>query len=277
MSLIAFAGVLLAALLHAVWNALIKSAGDKLLTTITVALAAAGVAAVALPWVAQPAAASWPFIAASALLTIAYFILVARIYHFAELSQSYPVMRGIAPLLVALVSAGAGERLSLLGWLGVLAVSVGVISVAASPGRMADRKGLYLTLANSVLIASYTLIDGIGVRRAAAPVGYTLWIFLLSGLPLGVWAALARRVEFTQHLAKYWHLGLAGGIGSLTSYGLALWAMTAAPIAMVAALRETSIVFGTLLAWLWLREHVGVRRLGAVCIIAGGAIALRMA
>jgi drug/metabolite transporter (DMT)-like permease len=219
-----------------------------------------------------------PFIAVSALLTIAYFLLVARIYHLAELSQSYPVMRGTAPLLVALVSAGAGERLSSLGWVGVLAISVGVICVAVSPGRLVlGRKGLYLALANAVLIASYTLVDGIGVRRAAAPVGYTLWIFLLSGLPLALWAVTARRAQFVQHLAKYWHLGLAGGIGSLTSYGLALWAMTAAPIAMVAALRETSIVFGTVIAWLWLGERVGLRRLGAACIIAGGAVALRMA
>lgn len=282
MSFTAFSVVLLAALLHAVWNALIKSAGDKLLGTITVAAAAAVLAVAILPWVAPPAVASWPFLAASAALTIVYFVLVARIYHLADLSQSYPVMRGTAPVLVALAGLmGLGEPLSITGWLGVLAISLGVLGIAGSgiagSPLAVQRQGLRLALANAVLIASYTLIDGIGVRRSGAPVAYTLWIFLLSGLPLGVWALLLRRAKLAEYLARHWHRGLMGGAGSITSYGLVLWAMTAAPIPSVAALRETSILFGTVIAWLWLHERVGARRLWAACIIAGGAAALRLA
>jgi len=278
MSTIAFTAVLFAALLHAAWNALIKSAGNKLLTTIAVALAAAAVSALLLPWVVPPAPASWPFIAASALLTIAYFLLVARIYDLADMSQAYPVMRGTAPLLVALVSAGTGEPLSIMGWLGVSAISIGILGIAASPrGLVIERKGLYLALGNAVLIASCTLVDGNGVRRAGGPLGYLLWIFLLSGLPLGAWAAVTRGAEFAHHLRRFWHFGLMGGVGSLGSYGVALWAMTLMSIPLVAALRETAIVFGTVIAWLWLRERVGLRRLLAACIITAGAAALRSA
>jgi drug/metabolite transporter (DMT)-like permease len=280
MSFKVFAVVLLAALLHAVWNALIKSAGDKLMSTVTVVVAAAMVAALLVPSVIQPLPASWPFIGVSALLTIGYFVLVARIYRLSDLSHSYPVMRGTAPLLVAVASAVTGtEPMSAMAWLGVLAISVGIVGVADSRAAElpAQRQGLSLALGNAVVIAGYTLVDGFGVRRSGAPMGYTLWIFMLSGLPLGVWALVARRRVFVSHLVRHWHLGLMGGIGSITSYGLVLWAMTAAPIPLIAALRETSIVFGTILAWLWLRERVGLRRIVAVCIIASGAAALRAA
>ena len=266
-----------AALLHASWNAIVKSAGDKFLTTIVVTASAAALSAALLPFLVPPAAASWPYAAASAVFQIIYFLLVARTYQVADMSQAYPLMRGTAPLIVALVSEfQLGDVLSPTAWAGITAICLGIFSMALG-SKVSDRKGVYLALLNALVIAAYTLIDGAGVRRSAAPAAYTLWVFLLTGLPLTLWAVWARSAVFIPYFRRHWRLGLAGGVGTTASYGLALWAMTVAPVAVVSALRETSILFGALIAALVLREHVGPRRLVAACIIAGGAAILRLA
>jgi drug/metabolite transporter (DMT)-like permease len=277
MSLFVFAVVLLAALLHATWNAIVKAGGDKFLTTLTVTTAAAALSTVLLPFLPVPAIASWPFAIASAVFQIAYFLLVARTYQIADMSQAYPLMRGTAPLIVALVSVyRLGETLSPTAWFGVIGICIGIFSIALG-SSLKDRKGVYLALMNALVIAAYTLIDGIGVRRSGTPAAYTLWVFLLTGLPLAVWALTGRRSSFLPYLHRHWRLGIAGGIGTTASYGLALWAMTLAPVAVVAALRETSILFGTLIAGLVLKEPIGPRRVISACIIAGGAAILRLA
>ena len=277
MSLFVFAVVLSAALLHASWNAIVKAGGDKFLTTIMVTTAAAALSAALLPFLRAPAMTSWPFAIASALFQIIYFLLVARTYQIADMSQAYPLMRGSAPLIVALVSVFLlGEALSPLAWFGVIGICLGIFSIALGTNPK-DRKGVYLALLNALVIAAYTLIDGIGVRRSAAPAAYTLWVFLLTGLPLTLWVIIARRSSFLPYLRRYWLPGIAGGIGTTASYGLALWAMILAPVAVVAALRETSILFGTMIAGLILKEPIGPRRLISACIIAGGAAILRLA
>jgi drug/metabolite transporter (DMT)-like permease len=264
-------------LLHATWNAIVKAGGDKFLTTIMVTTAAAALSAALLPFLPAPASASWPFAMASALLQISYFLLVARTYQIADMSQAYPVMRGTAPLIVALLSVFLlGDALSPVAWCGVIGICLGILSIALGTG-LTDRKGLYLSLLNALVIAAYTLIDGIGVRRSGAPAAYTLWVFLLTGIPLALWAMTARRVSFLPYLQRHWGLGIAGGIGTTASYGLALWAMTLAPVAVVAALRETSIVFGTVIAGWILKEPIGPRRVISAFIIAGGAALLRLA
>jgi drug/metabolite transporter (DMT)-like permease len=272
-----FAVVISAALLHAAWNAIVKSAGDKFMTTIMVTTAAAGLSAVLLPCLAAPAPASWPFAAASSLLQIIYFLLLALTYQVADMSQAYPLMRGTAPLIVAFVSVfRMGDALSPLAWIGVFAICLGVFGISWG-GKQKDRKGVYLALLNALVIAGYTLIDGIGVRRSGAPAAYTLWVFLLTGLPLSLWAVTSRRAIFVAYVRRHWQLGVAGGIGTTASYGLALWAMTVAPIAVVAALRETSILFATVIAALVLKEHIAPRRVVSACIIACGAAILRLA
>jgi drug/metabolite transporter (DMT)-like permease len=277
MPVIVFAIVILAALLHAGWNAIVKSAGDKFLTTIMVAASAAALSAALLPLLTAPAAASRPYAAASAVLQIVYFLLIARTYQISDMSQAYPLMRGTAPLIVALVSQfQLGDQLSPIAWAGVSGICLGIISIALGD-RIRDRKGIYLALLNALVIAGYTLIDGAGVRRSGAPAAYTLWVFLLTGLPLTLWAAAARRSTFIPYCGRHWRLGLAGGVGTTASYGLALWAMTVAPVAVVAALRETSILFGTLIAGIVLKEQVGPRRLISAGIIACGAAILRLA
>ena len=222
MPLSVFGIVLFAALLHASWNAIVKGAPDKLLTTILVAASAAAISALALPFLAQPARESWPFLAASAVLQVGYYLLVARAYRGADMSQAYPLMRGTAPLLVALVSRfWLGEHLSPAAWAGVALICSGVLSLALA-GRGANVQGVRAALLNAGVIASYTLVDGAGVRASGEPLAYTLWLNLLSGVPLLVWVLAARWRTFLPYARAHLGLGIIGGAGTLTSYGLAL-------------------------------------------------------
>ena len=276
MSATVFAIILFAALCHATWNAIVKSAADKTLTAILVAATAAVIAAVALPFLPQPAAASWPYIGFATLLQIVYYALVAAAYRGADMSQAYPLMRGTAPLLVAVTGAAwLGENLPLPAWIGIGLISAGVIGTAF--GAHGNRRGIAFALANAVVIAGYTIADGVGVRLSGAPSGYIMWGFLLTGVPLVLYALLTRRVEFLRYVADNFRLGIVGGIGTLISYGLALWAMTVAPVAIVAALRETAILFAVGIAALVLKERVRPPALAAVAVIAAGAIVLRLA
>jgi drug/metabolite transporter (DMT)-like permease len=277
MPITVFAVVMLAALLHASWNAIVKSAPDKFLTTVMVTTMAAGLSAVLVPFLTEPVLSSFPYAIASACLQVIYFLLVARTYQVADMSQAYPLMRGTAPLIVAIVSTfQMDDTLSHFAWMGVMAICAGIFIIALG-GTLKDRKGIRLALLNALVIAAYTLIDGIGVRKSGAPAAYTLWVFLLTGVPLTLWAITARRSTFVPYVGRHWRLGIAGGIGTTASYGLALWAMTVAPIAVVAALRETSILFAVLIAGFVLREPIGPRRVISACIIASGAALLRLA
>lgn len=272
-----FSLVLLAAMLHASWNAIVKGGGDTRLSSVLVAGGCALVAAPGLWVLPPPAAASWPFLSASAVLQGLYFVLLARAYRVADMSQVYPLMRGTAPVLVTVVGfVWLGEILSGAALLGIGVICLGMFGMAVGWPRAARVEGVPSALGNALVIAAYTLIDGVGVRRSGAPVAYSLWLFVLTGVPLVLWALHAQGRAFADYARRHWRFGLIGGAGSLASYGLALWAMTQAPVAMVAALRETSILFGTLLSWLLLHETVGLRRVLAAGLIAAGAMALRM-
>ncbi|MGA0603206.1 EamA family transporter [Caulobacter sp. KR2-114] len=284
-----FAAVLVAAALHATWNAIVKrgggEGGDPQAATVLVTAGAALVAAAALPFLPAPAQASWGFIAISTGLQVAYFMLVARAYQAADMSLAYPLMRGGAPLIVA--PAGQllfAEPLAPLAWGGVAMICGGVLSMAfggprdprAARAARGEGRAIAIALANAVVIAAYTLVDGLGVRRSGAPAAYTLWLFLLTGIVLVVGALATRGPAFVVQARRRWPTGLAGGAGATASYGLALWAMTEAPVAKVAALRETSIVFGAAISVLVLKERPRVIRLLAACAIAAGAATLRL-
>ena len=277
MTITVFSIVLLAAMCHATWNALVKGGGDKLLTTVLITGSAAAIALVVLPFLPAPARASWPFMASSALCSILYFTLVARIYRVADMSATYPLMRGTAPLIVALASASVlGEPLAPLAWLGIATICAGILNMAIGKRGGAANAGMALALFNALVIAIYTLIDGSGVRRSGSPAAYTLWIFLLTGVPLVAWALVAKGPAFRRYVGRNWHYGMAGGLGTVVSYGLALWAMLVAHVAMVAALRETAILFGAAISGVVLKEPLGSARIAGACIIAAGAAALRL-
>jgi len=276
-SIFAFVIVLTAAALHASWNALVKGGEDKVLMTILVATFAAAVAALAIPFLEMPVARSFPYILASVLIHVVYFALVASAYRVGDMGQTYPLMRGTAPLIVALVSAfGMGERLSGAAWLGVALISSGILAMVMER-HDGSRRGVYIALINAAVIASYTLTDGAGARLSGSPGAYASWVFMLTGVPLGCWVLVRSRAAFCELIRARWRIGLIGGTATVLSYSLVLWAMTQAPVAIVAALRETAILFGTAIAGFVLKERLGVVRIAGACLIGLGAIALRIA
>lgn len=266
--------VLGAALLHATWNALVKSGRDPLLDT---ALVACGGSCLGLPLVLllpAPNPAAWPYLAATALVHIGYYATLALAYRAGDMSHGYPIMRGTAPLLVALSGAlWLGEALKPQAWAGVALICAGVLSFAFvrdRHGRGPGRAAFAWALANAVIIALYTLIDGRGVRLAGDPLAYVAWMFFVMGAPFGCVVLALRGRALVAHARGHWPRGLAGAALSGISYGVALWAFSRAPVALVAALRETSVVFGALIGALVLKEGaVGARMVGALVVLSG--------
>ena len=275
--------VLLAALMHALWSVVLKLTGEAK-ANITVFMAGSSILALAgIPFQSLPSLASLPFLLISVFVQVIYMMLVGIVYQKGDVSQSYPVMRGVAPLFVALFSGPIlGEKLSIVAWCGVILISSGVLTLALEAVRRSDKIGpsiIPLSLLTAAFIALYTLLDGIGVRLSGAPVSYILWIFFLIGLVKVVFELFndKTRPQFLTHFQRYWSIGLVGGFLSLGSYGLALWTMTKLPVALVAALRESAIVFAVILSYFVLREHVSPPRFIASIIIVLGVIAVRLA
>jgi drug/metabolite transporter (DMT)-like permease len=272
--------VLLAALLHATWNAVVKSSEDKFLDVVLVTLGAAAISGPAIIFMGLPSPASWPYIGASVTIHIGYFVLLGAAYRSGDMSHVYPLMRGAPPLLVACASGPLiGEHLSVVGWSGVLLISGGILGLIFIRDR---HRGILagataLALANAVVIAAYTSVDGVGARVSGNAPGYTMCIFLLGAPPIAGWVLLRRPARVLEHFHRRWHFALIGGACGVAAYTLALWAMTRAPIALVAALRETAILFGTALSVLFLRERIGMSQYAATAVIMLGAVVLRLA
>ena len=275
--------VLLAALMHALWSVALKLTGEAK-ANITVFMAGSSILALAgIPFQSLPSLASLPILLISVFVQVIYMMLVGIVYQKGDVSQSYPVMRGVAPLFVALLSEPVlGERLSLVAWCGVILICFGVLTLALEALRRSNRIApsiIPLSLLAAAFIAFYTLLDGVGVRLSGAPVSYILWIFFLIGLVKVVFELLNHKTRqpFLTHFQRYWSIALVGGFLSLGSYGLALWTMTKLPVALVAALRESAIVFAVILSYFVLREHVSLSRFVASIIIVLGVIAVRLA
>jgi drug/metabolite transporter (DMT)-like permease len=264
--------VLAGALLHASWNLLIKAGRDTRVATAGVYIGAGGLAAVTLAFLPPLPPAGWPYLAASTGIEVLYGVVLAAAYRLGDLSLAYPLMRGTAPLLVAIGSVALlGQPLSHAVWCGVVLVSFGIwVMVLDARPQGHSLAAVRLALLNAVVIAAYTTIDGAGVRASGEPLSYGAWIFVLTGLPWLLWSALRSRVQLRAEFRRVLALGIVGGACSLVSYVAALWAMTRAPVAAVAAVRETSILFGTVLGVLVLRERLtAARALAAASIVVG--------
>lgn len=271
--------VLLGAALHATWNALVKAGSDRYLETVAVVTGAALLTLLWLPFLPAPSRASWPYLLISVLIHQGYFTLIALSYRKGDLSLVYPLTRGTAPALTALFTTiTLAEHPSPGGWAGVLLVSGGVLLLAFDNRRSRSfhAASVVFALMNAGIVALYTLVDGMGVRLSGHAFSYTSWGFLLNALLFTPMALLLRRREVLQHLRKRWRVSLAGGACSVAAYSLALWAMTRAPIASVAALRETSILFGALIAALTLKERVTPLRFAAIAIVVVGVTVLKL-
>lgn len=274
--------VLVAAALHATWSALVKSGGDPLLNIV---LVAGGSMLIALPLVflvPLPTAEGWAFLAASVLVHALYYAATAWTYRIGDLSHVYTIMRGTPPFAVALAAPWlTGETLSPGAWLGIGLICCGILALGGvGPGGLTAARPAATgrALATAATIACYTLIDGLGVRNSGSAPSYIVWMFLLNAAPIAVAAfALRGRRTVLAHLSRHWRRGLVGGACSMAAYAIVLWAMTLAPIAPVAALRETSVIFAALIGVLLLGEPLGRRRVAAACVVAAGAIVLKLA
>ncbi|HPE60929.1 MAG: EamA family transporter [Thiothrix sp.] len=279
MSLIVTLVVLLAALLHAGWNVLVKSSNDKLMGISAMVYGHIPYALLALLFVPLPDSAAWPWIIGSVLAHTGYQITLYQAYQLGDLSQVYPLARGVAPLLVALASVFLiGETLTWHELLAVLLIGGGLVMLAllrSRDGHIDSRVGL-LSLATGVFIATYSTMDGIGARLAQTAVGYYALASLVNPLVWSVYLHFRRpglvRVLFTNHLS----FTLRAGAASYSAYAMVVWAFTQAPLALVTALRETSILFAMLLGLVFLKEKIGPRRLLAAAIIFSGVILLRL-
>jgi drug/metabolite transporter (DMT)-like permease len=266
--------VLMAAVLHASWNALLRAGSDRL-WSMTVMCAAIGIAcAVLAPFVPLPLWASWLYAVISAITHVGYSLFLVRTYRTGNLGQTYPISRGSSPVLVTLGAATfAGELPGTIALVGVALVSAGIVSLAFQ-GRGIGKAGLLNALGTGCLIGAYSVTDGIGARLSGSPLGYTVWMCLLWGaMTPPVYVALRRRLDLLRDMRETL-TAAGGGLVSLVAYGIVIVAMSLGPMGPVSALRETSVVFAAVIGRLFLHERLTAFRILACLMVALGAICL---
>lgn len=263
--------ILLAALMHASWNALLRGGQDRFWSMGVMNIAPGLIGLCTCLWIGLPAAASLPLVVASGLLHILYNALLVLTYRTGDLGQTYPIARGSSPALVSVGAAIlAGELLPLWAGVGVALVSGGIVALALTRGGV-GRASLLAALATGSTIAAYTLVDGLGVRVSGDWVAYTAAMFCFH-LALPVWLVARRGLRSLAGKPRQMSLALAGGTISIAAYAVVIWAMQKGAMGAVSALRETSVVFAVLLGWLFLGEKLTVERLAASAVIALGAV-----
>ena len=275
-----FVAVLFAAACHAGWNATIKGGLDPLATTVLISIGAALVSLVFLPVTGLPAVAAWPWCAASVLIHLVYFAALIESYRAGDMGQVYPIARGSAPLMTAVATtAFIGERLGLLGWCGILLLAAGVLLLSLRGGRdlaRLDRTAVGFALFTAVTICAYSVVDGVGARLSGSANAYSVMLFVGIGPVMLIYALARRGHDVIAAMGRHWGIGLAGGGLQLGSYGIAIWAMTVAPIAIVAALRESSVLFGAVIAVVFLKEPLRAGRVAAALMIVAGLALIRL-
>ena len=271
--------VLLAALLHASWNAAVKASVKQRLPSSAIFIGAGIVAAGVVPFAPLPARESWPFLAASVAVHIVYSITLGRAYRVGDFSHSYPIMRGLPPLLTALLMvAFSDERLSGGQLAGMAALCLGILSLAFEPRPRSAMGGAAVgwALVVALCIGIYTTLDGFGGRSSGTPVGYVAWTCMLEAICLAALLSARRGPGELVAIMKSWRITLVGGATTLIGYCLVVWAMTHAPIALVSALRETSVIFAALLGVVIFKERLGPQRVLAIALVVLGIFLTRL-
>ncbi len=274
--------LLLAALMHASWNAILKSdQSDRLATFGVIMTTGTAMGLCVAPFVPMIEPAAWKYMLASVLVHVAYYACLLKAYSYGDLSHTYPIARGLGPLLVAMVSGRfIGEELRVQDIFGVVLLSFGLIALAMPLRSVVPRPGgrhglatLFAVL-TGFTIATYTIADGLGVRSAGPTVehriSYIAWLCILEGPWLLVLAVYLRPASVWAHVRRTWYRGVIGGAIANIGYGVAIYALVLGPMAHVAALRETSVLFGALMGTLLLGEPFGSRRVAAAVVIVMG-------
>jgi drug/metabolite transporter (DMT)-like permease len=265
--------VLVAALLHALWNAFVKAADDRLTILGLISVGHVIVGIVLATQTSIPAVEAWPYIIGSTVIHFVYYFLLYHSYRLGDLSHVYPIARGMSPVLVALgAQAFAGETLPPMAWAGILMASTGIFMMAGDVFRGTTPPLVVLTaLATGAMIASYSLVDGMGVRLAQTSLGYIGWLFIAEIFTAGF--ILARVGKGMLILSRQTLiLGIMGGLISAIAYGLVIYVKAIAPLGMVSTFRETSVVFAALIGMLWLKERPWKLRMAASIVVAMGVI-----
>jgi drug/metabolite transporter (DMT)-like permease len=294
------AAVLGSAVLHASWNALVKGVKDHLVGFVALNLGAGAVCMLVAPFVTAPARRAWPYLAVSVVIHVGYQALLLQSYRVGDFNQVYPIARGTAPLLVALLAVPlADERLGAIQLAGVAAIGGGLISLAhvrdwlragpaagsasrlrARPGAAFGLRGpppaLAFAFATGLLITAYSVVDGLGVRRAESTLGYAAWLVLIESVSIPSFALLRERARVRQAWRSTWRLAGLGGVLSVTAYAIVLWAQTRGALAAVTALRETGVIVAAIIGTVVFHEHFGRRRLVAAVLVASGVVLLNI-
>ena len=275
-----FVAVLFAALCHASWNTLLKIRLDPFAANALITVASGLIALVALPFAGIPPIVSWPWVVGSIILHLAYYYGLTEAYRTGDLSQVYPIARGAAPLMTAVISTTVlGEDIGLYGWAGILALVSGVFLLSIRGGRdltSIDRRAVGFAFFTAMTICGYSLTDGVGARVSGNPHAYAAMLFILDGACMAVVALWRRGQSILTEARIYWKTGIFGGALSVTSYWIAIWAMTVAPIAIVAALRETSVLFAAVISVVILKEALRPARVIAALMIVCGLALIRL-
>jgi drug/metabolite transporter (DMT)-like permease len=267
--------VLAAAITHASWNAIAHAIKDQLLSFTLISGGGALLGAVTACFVPLPAAEAWPYLIASAILHVAYMTLLMRSFTLGDFGQMYPIARGTAPLVVTVLAAVfVGERPD--GWAtaGVAVACAGLVGVALWGIRGSQTRphwpAITAALATGLAIAGYTTVDGVGVRASGTPLGYIAWLMILEGLAVPAYTLCRRRGQLAAQLRPFAARGLLGAALSVAAYGLVLWAQTKAPLAPIAALRESSIIVGAAIGTVFFKERFGAPRIAAAGLMVIG-------
>ena len=271
--------VLLVALFHALWNVFVKSGESKLLMLCLVMLTGTVASIMALPFVSVPARGCWIYILLSIIVHTAYYACLVSAYRVGDLSHVYPIMRGMSPVVVALLSwIATGEALELGVMAGVCFVSVGILSLTFARGLPTAResRAVLFAVLTGLCIAGYTVVDGLGVRASGAPFGYIAWLFAIEPLPLVTFAVVTRRADIPSFFMRQWKQGIGGGLLATGAYAVVIWAMGLNEMAFVSALRETSVIFGAAIGCFFLGESFGRLRIFAAVLVAVGIVLMNV-
>lgn len=282
--------VLLAAVLHSTWNALVKSSGDQFLSFTAIRATGTIVAAGAAFFVPVPVSYAWPYLLAGVAIHNCYYVVLLQAYRFGDLSHVYPLARGIAPVTVAVLAAVFVGEIPTTGAItGIGLVSAGIISLmftgpgagnesgdGSGKGAGGDLKAVLLAVATGLFIAGYTVVDGIGIRLGETVFGYIVWLNVGEGIPFMIAAVAMRPKEVGPFLKRHWPRTTGTGLLVVLAYGLVLYALSQGAMAHVSALRETSVLFATVIGVVILREPLGWRRVAAAAVIVAGVILMQV-